>query len=149
MGDLKGVRSTLDKGRRLLDGVSWAVRTDNHFAIDPNKWEFYAMDAYRLAGDDERASEYARDVLQKGIAPDGTERSPMRVSEARLTLAVAASRKGELEESIRLGLQALQGHRRSLPTLLMTAGELDAELQKRWPDEAAVEEFREAVRTLH
>jgi hypothetical protein len=36
------------------------------------------MDAYRLAGDDDLAVEHAREVLRKGAAPDGSERSPMR-----------------------------------------------------------------------
>jgi hypothetical protein len=32
--------------------------------VDPDKWDFYAMDASRLAGDDERAE-------QQGIMPAG------------------------------------------------------------------------------
>ena len=123
-------------------------RTDNHFAVDPDKWEFYAMDAYRLAGNDDQAAEYSAEILRKGTAPDGTERSPMRMAEARLTAAVVASRKGLMDEAIATGLAALRAPRKSLPSLLMVAGELDAELTRRWPDEADVEDFREAVRTL-
>jgi hypothetical protein len=148
MGDTVGVRTALDRGRDLLDGVCVPSRTDNHFAVDPDKWEFYAMDAYRLAGDDDLAAEYAAEVLRKGGAPDGTERSPMRMAEARLTAAVVASRRGRMDEAIATGLGALQASRKSLPSLLMVAGELDAELTRRWPDENLVEDFREAVRTL-
>jgi hypothetical protein len=54
-----------------------------------------------------------------------------------------------MEQAIAIGLAALESSRKSLPSLLMVAGELDAELSRRWPAENAVEEFREAVRTLH
>ena len=106
------------------------------------------MDAYRLAGDDDLALEYATEVLRKGTAPDGTDRSPMRMAEARLTAAVVASRKGNLDEAVATGVSALTAPRKSLPQLLMVAGELDAELSRRWPDEDAVEDFRQAVRTV-
>jgi hypothetical protein len=53
-----------------------------------------------------------------------------------------------MEEAISLGLAALNNARRSLPSLLMVAGELDAELTRQWGDEVAVESFREAVRSL-
>jgi transcriptional regulator with XRE-family HTH domain len=149
MGDITGVRASLDHGRSLLDGVSWTVRTDHHFAVDPGKWNFYAMDAYRLAGDDQLATEYAHEVLRQGTTPDGSERSPMRMSEARLTLATTYSRKGNLDGAISTAMAALDSSRRSLPSLLMVAGELDAELQRRWPDESAVENFREALRSVH
>jgi hypothetical protein len=149
MGDLAGVRDALDRGRHQLGLIQRPVRNDNHFTVDPDKWEFYAMDAYRLAGDDDLAHEYASEVIRKGTGPDGTERSPMRTAEARLTAAVVASRKGNLDEALATGLQALRGPRKSLPSLLMVAGELDAELSRRWPDEPAIEQLREAVRAVH
>jgi transcriptional regulator with XRE-family HTH domain len=149
MGDLAGVHNALDRGRLTLDRLPRTARNDNHFAVDPDKWEFLAMDAYRFAGDDDQAVVHAAEVLRKGIGPDGSERSPMRVAEARLTVAVVAARKGEMEQAIAIGLAALQSSRKSLPSLLMVAGELDAELSRRWPAENAVEEFRDAVRTLH
>jgi hypothetical protein len=149
MGDLAGVREALDRGRRYLDRVQLPVRSDNHFAIDPDKWEFYAMDAYRQAGDDDLAVAYATDVLKKAVGPDGTSRSPMRASEARMTVAIAATREGEMEYAMACGLAALNGPRKSLPSLLMIAGELDAELTRRWPAEDRIEDFRAAVRALH
>ena len=53
--------------------------------------DFYAMDAYRLVGDDELANRHAQEVLHSGISPDGIELPPMRVAEARLTLGVVAA----------------------------------------------------------
>jgi hypothetical protein len=148
MGDVQAVRTALDRGSRQLRELPMPNRNDNHFEVDPDKWVFYAMDAYRLAGDTRMAEEFAHEVIRKSTFNDGYERSPMRVAEARLTLAIVECRRGELERSINLGLIALDGDRKSLPSLLMIAGELDAELSQRWPDEDRVEDFREAVRML-
>jgi hypothetical protein len=123
-------------------------RTDNHFIVDPAKWDFYAMDAYRLAGEDSLAAMYAREVITNATAPDGSERAPMRMAEARLTLAVTAARQGELEHAISLGRAAFGASRKSIPTLLMVAGELDAELEQRFASEPETAEFRELLRAL-
>jgi hypothetical protein len=106
------------------------------------------MDAYRLAGDDARATVHAHEVLKNGTAPDGTEIAPMRMAEARLTLAVAAARTDDLEGAVSLGRTALTTERKSLPSLLMVAGELDSELEQRFSDEPETAEFRELVRSL-
>jgi transcriptional regulator with XRE-family HTH domain len=147
--DAAGVRTALDRGRRLLDAFPEPARPEHHFVVDPSKWVFYAMDAYRLAGDDVLAEEYARQVLANSIGPDGVEYAPMRIAEARLTLAVVAARRGDLEEAIALGLAALRGPRKSLPSLLMVAGELDVELDRRYPQQPATVEFRDALRLVH
>ena len=148
LGDVDGVRAALDRGRESLDALPHPERPDNHFVVDPAKWDFYAMDAYRLAGADELAGHHAREVLQLGAAPDGSERSPMRMAEARLTLAAVAARSGELEEAVSTGVEAFRAPRRSLPSLLMVAGEVDAELHRRYPAEAATGEFRDVLRTV-
>ena len=146
--DAGGVRAALDQGRRLLDSFPVPERPQHHFVVDPNKWAFYAMDAYRMAGEDHLAEEYARVVLANSIGPDDVEHAPMRIAEARLTLGVVAARRGNLEEAIALGVTALRGPRKSLPSLLMVAGELDVELDRRYPNEAARTEFREALRLV-
>ncbi len=146
--DKDGVRSTLDRGRQLLDGFGAPERPEHHFMIDRNKWLYYAMDAYRLAGDDGRAEEYARMVLADSIGPNGEEYGPMRITETRLTLGVVAARRGDLEQATSLGLSALHGSRKSLPSLLMVAGELDVELDRRYPKEPATSEFRDALRLV-
>jgi hypothetical protein len=45
-------------------------------------------------------------------------------------------------------MAAFRADRRSLPSLLMVASELDAELHRRYPKEQATEEFREALRAI-
>jgi len=147
--DTRGVRIALDRGRRLLDAASVPDRPEHHFVVDPNKWVFYAMDAYRLAGEDGLAEEYAQQVLANSTGPDNVEHAPMRIAEARLTLAVVAARRGELEQATTLGITALRGPRKSLPSLLMVAGELDVELDRRYPSEPATIAFRDALRLVH
>nr|WP_201749189.1 helix-turn-helix transcriptional regulator [Micromonospora acroterricola] len=148
LGDLAGVRRALDRGRHLLDHLPAPDRPDDHFQVDPAKWSFYAMDAYRLAEDDVRAERYAAEVIEAGTAPDGVERSPMRVAEAQLTLAATAARAGDLEHAVHTGLTAFGADRRSLPSLLLIAGEVDAELHRRYPREPATAEFESALHVL-
>ncbi|MGI5212918.1 helix-turn-helix domain-containing protein [Plantactinospora sp. CA-290183] len=148
LGDVRGVRTALDRGWQLLDAMPAPERPDNHFEVDPAKWLFYAMDAYRFAEDDGLAEHYAVEVIREGTAPDGTERSPMRAAEARLTLAATAARAGDLERAAGTGMAAFNAGRRSLPSLLLVAGEVDAELHRRYPREQATADFREALRAI-
>ncbi|MFF0151085.1 multiprotein-bridging factor 1 family protein [Micromonospora sp. NPDC005203] len=148
IGDAPAVREALDRGLQLLDALPAPDRPDNHFEVDPDKWLFYAMDAYRLAGDDALAEHYATEVIRTGTGPNGVERSPMRVAEARLTLAATAVRSGDLERAVDSGLAAFTAARRSLPSLLLVAGEVDAELHRRYPREHAAQDFREALNAL-
>lgn len=146
LGDAPSVRAALERGKHLLEKFPQPDRPDNHFVVDPDKWDFYAMDAYRLAGDHERAEHHARRVLAIGTAADGSERTPMRMAEARLTLGVAAARAGDLEQAVDVGMRAFTSTRRSLPSLLMVGGELDAELSSRYPREPVVDEFRATLK---
>jgi tetratricopeptide (TPR) repeat protein len=148
MGDARLVRDSLDAGRARLDRLPKPDHPEHHFIIDPDKWDFYEMDAYRLLGDDERAATHARSVIRISTGPDGTEISPMRAAEARLTLGVAAARMGEIEEAIGMGAKALEADRKSLPSLLLVADELDRELRARYPREAATRDFHEQIMTI-
>jgi transcriptional regulator with XRE-family HTH domain len=147
-GDVRAVREALDRGRHLLEKFPRPDRPDHHFVVDPDKWDFYAMDTYRLAGDDERAEHHAHQVLRLGTAADGTEKAPMRMAEARLTLGVASARAGELEQAVGMGMEAFRATRRSLPSLLMVAGELDVELSRRYPKEPSTGDFRAKLRSV-
>ncbi|MEU2773039.1 hypothetical protein ABZ646_08915 [Streptomyces sp. NPDC007162] len=148
MGDARLVRDSLDAGRARLDRLPKPAHPEHHFIIDPDKWDFYEMDAYRLLGDGERAAAHARSVIRISTGPDGTEISPMRAAEARLTLGVAAARMGEIEEAIGMGTTALETDRKSLPSLLLVADELDKELRSRYPRETATRDFHEQVMTI-
>jgi transcriptional regulator with XRE-family HTH domain len=148
MGDAAGVRAALERGRWLLDRFPRPARPDHHFVVDPDKWDFYAMDAYRIVGENDLARHHANEVLRLGTAEDGSERAPMRMAEARLTLGAVAARAGALEEAVDVALTAFRARRRSLPQLLMIAREVDDELRRRDPHGRPVVEFREAIRSV-
>ena len=147
LGDVAGVRDALTRGRVLLDGMAAPTRPDHHFVVDPDKWDFCAMDAYRMAGNDELAAHHARTVLASGAGSDG-EKAPMRMAESRLTLAAVAARAGDLEQAVVTGVSALGAGRKPLPSLLMVAGELDVELHRRFPGESSADDFRDALREV-
>ncbi|WP_426505403.1 XRE family transcriptional regulator [Dactylosporangium sp. McL0621] len=148
MGDRRQVELALDHGRRLLEGLPYPENLDNHFVVDPSKFDFYAMDCYRVVGEDSRAEIYASEVIHSSSDLDGSERKPMRIAEARITLGVVAARAGDLEGALRHGQDALHGDRKSLPSLVMVSRNLAETLQNRYPQEAAVEQYLNQLRTL-
>ncbi len=121
---------------------------DNHFVVDPAKFDFYAMDCYRLVGENKLARNLAEQVLRDGTDFDGTERSPMRNAEARVTLGVTAARQGDLEQALAFGNHALQGDRQSMPSLLMTSRELAAEVRRSYASDPAAHEYLSRLRVL-
>ena len=133
-GDKHSVIRTLDTGFRLLTRHDRPTRPDNHFVVEPRKWDFYAMDCLRLVGDDRRAAEHAHAVLDPAHGP---ARNPMRAAEARLTLAVVAVRGGDLDTAACWTTGALAHSRRSVVQLSMVVRELLREARRRYPADAA------------
>lgn len=129
MGRPEDVHAALENGSKLLDRLPYPERPDNHFVVDPDKWDFYAMDTYRIVGQDELAKRNADEVIRRSKNSEGAIIAPMRKAEAELTLAVIAARQGNVDEATSRGVNALQEGRRSRPSLLMVAGELDDELR--------------------
>ncbi|MFE1036509.1 XRE family transcriptional regulator [Streptomyces sp. NPDC058807] len=148
LGDRRRVEVALDRGRNLLEGMPHPENLDNHFVVDPAKFDFYSMDCYRLVGEDRLARTLAEEVLRTGTDFDGTERSPMRNAEARVTLGVTAAREGDLDQALIMGERALQGERRSVPSLIMTSRELAAEMRRRYASEPAAQEYLGHLRDL-
>jgi hypothetical protein len=141
MDNPRNVVRALEKGRVLLDSLPYPERPDNHFVVDPEKFDFYAMDCYRIIGDDKLAEMHARETIRKTTAPDGRDLAPMRRAEAEITLGVIAARSGVPGEAISYGYKALGIGRRSQPSLLMVISELDRALRERYPDNADVHAF--------
>jgi hypothetical protein len=131
----------LDRGRSLLEALPHPANLDHHFVVDPTKFDFYAMDCYRKLGEDRLAVTYADEVIQDGTDYDGTERAPMRIAEARITLAVSAARQGELDQALSYGRKAISGARKSLPSLRMAAGDLTQLLTDRYEGEPGTAEY--------
>ncbi|QCX76679.1 hypothetical protein C9F11_15050 [Streptomyces sp. YIM 121038] len=148
LGDRRRVEVALDRGRNLLEGMPHPENLDNHFVVDPAKFDYYAMDCYRLVGEDKLARTLAEEVLRAGTDFDGTERAPMRNAEARVTLGVTAAREGDLEQALILGERALEGERQSVPSLIMISRELAAEMKRRYASEPATQDYLAHLREL-
>lgn len=130
LGDRRRTEAALEEGRALLESLPYPSNLDNHFVVDPAKYDFYVMDCYRFLGEDRLAGTYAAEIISAGTGPDGRERSPMRNAEARVTLGVVAAHDGDLERAVDHGLRALSTPRRSLPSLLLCSRELAAALRR-------------------
>jgi tetratricopeptide (TPR) repeat protein len=148
IGDRRQVEVALDHGRGSLERLPYPEDLDHHFVVDPAKFDFYAMDCYRLVGEDKLAEIYAHEVIRSSTDPDGTERKPMRNAEARITLGVTAARSGDLDQAVSYGRHALNGDRKSLPSLVMCSRELGDVLQQRYPNEAETAAYLEQMRAL-
>ena len=156
IGDRRQVEVALDEGRALLEQLPYPDNLDNHFAVDPTKWDFYSMDCYRILGgasdtastENMLAESYAREVIRIGTDATGTELSPMRNAEARITLGVISARQGDLETAIDYGQRALAGQRLSVPSLLMVASELGTVLSQRYGSDASAADYLDQLRHL-
>jgi transcriptional regulator with XRE-family HTH domain len=149
MGDLSNVRRSLDQGAQLLTAHEHPSRPENHFVIDPTKWDFYAMDCYRIVGEDRRASEQAGEVLRLSERPDGTDRSPMRATEARLTMSIVAVRNGDIDGATEWARKAYNANRRSVNTLSMVTEELHHEARHRFGDDPAITALNDVIQSFY
>ncbi|PJN24720.1 hypothetical protein CG717_31985 [Streptomyces sp. CB02613] len=149
LGDRSQTEVALDKGRQILELQPYPEDIENHFVVDPAKYDFYRMDALRQVGGDLRlAGQLANEVIRSGTDFDGTERSPMRIAEARVTLGVVAAREGDLDTALAYGEQALAGERKSLPSLAMVASDLGRALQEGYGNSSDAQEFVAHLREL-
>ena len=148
MGDHRGVHDVLNEGYALLQGFERPVNPRHHFVVDPDKFDFYAMDCFRVVGDNDRATAHAEEVLRRGRGPDGADLAPMRMAEARIALGCVAARNGDLDEAVHHGTRAFGGDRKCFPSLLHVAGELDAQIRERHAEAQQAREFRERLRAV-
>jgi hypothetical protein len=65
IGDRRQVEVALDAGRRVLESLPFPENLDNHFVVDPAKFDFYAMDCYRIVGEDQLANLAAHEVIRR------------------------------------------------------------------------------------
>jgi hypothetical protein len=148
VGDRRQMEVALDQGRIILETLPHPPNLDNHFAVDPGKFDFYVMDCYRRAHEDRLAATYADEVITASTEFDGTERAPMRIAEARVTQGVVAARHGDLEQAVFYGRKALTGERRSLPSLLMVSGELTRILNDRYEREPEIAGYLDEIHAI-
>jgi hypothetical protein len=99
--------------------------------------------------EDRLAETLATEVIQASTDFDGTERAPMRLAEARITLGVVAARQGDLERAIHFGERALDAPRKSLPSLLMVSRDLTRVLNDQYPKETGTQAYLDQLHALN
>ena len=72
----------------------------------------------------------------------------MRLAEARITLGVVAAREGDLERAVDQGERALNGDRKSLPSLLMVSRDLTRVLNDQYPADTKTQDYLDHLRVL-
>ncbi|WP_345653520.1 XRE family transcriptional regulator [Streptomyces tremellae] len=148
LGDRSQTEVALDRGRQLLERLPYPENIEDHFVVDPDKYDFYRMDALRRVGENRLAEQLANQVIRAGTDFDGMERSPMRNAEARVTLGVVAAREGDLDTALAYGEKALAGDRKSLPSLAMVAADLGQALQSHYAHASEAQAFVAHLREL-
>lgn len=91
MGKHDEMLSALECGRKTLDSMPCPENIDNHFVVDPAKFDFFAMDCHRHIGEDRLARELAEEVIRIGADFNGRKKSPVRIAEAQVPSGVAAA----------------------------------------------------------
>jgi hypothetical protein len=117
--------------------------------IDPAKWDFYAMDCYRILGDNTRAADNAHEVLRFSQRPDGTDRSPMRATEARLTLAIVSLRTGNIDHATDWARQAFTTDRKSINSLTMITDELYHQARTQYGKDPALKALNDVITSFY
>ncbi|OXM62580.1 MULTISPECIES: helix-turn-helix domain-containing protein [Amycolatopsis] len=148
MGMRDEMLRTLERGRVTLDQMPYPTNVENHFVVDPSKYDFYAMDCYRHTGEDKLARELSDEVIRVSTGFNNHERWPMRVAEAQVTLGVIAARQGDVEEAVERGRRAITGDRKSLPSLAMVSQDLATVLHERYAGLPEVDEYLTQLRNL-
>ena len=148
IGDHRQTEVALDKGRRLLDSLPYPENLEHHFVVDPTKFDFYAMDCYRTLANNKMAETLAREVIRASTDFDGREQAPMRLAEARITLSVVRAREGDLDSAVDQGQRALNGDRKSLPSLLMVTRDLTKVLNDQYPAETETRDYLDELAML-
>ncbi len=133
-GDHKGARQVLERARQWMDALPYPDSPGNHFNVDPSKFDKVIMRVSRLLGDYDLADMHAEQIIRSGRKPDGTHAIPMRVADAKASLAVSALERGDITRAIELGHEALDIPRKSLPSLHIVTSELVTPLSERYPD---------------
>lgn len=148
MGKLPEMESTLERGRVALDKMEYPSNVDNHFVVDPSKFDFYAMDCYRFIGENKMARELSEEVIRVSAGFNTHDRWPMRIAEAQVTLGVVAAREGDLDGAVSYGQRAISNGRRSLPSLTMVSRDLVNVLKDRYPEEPEVVSYLDQLREI-
>lgn len=145
LDDRTAARAALHRARQVVEQLPQPHDEDHCFAIDQLRLAGHAATVYLWLGEEEAAEDHAWRVLASTPAPDGPPPHPMLVAEARLTLGVLATGRGDLEQALYHGTTALATERISAPILLARANELHTALRTAGGGEQAARKFAAAM----
>lgn len=146
LGDRPAAEKAIERGYSLLQKLPTATYP-RHFVYDRTKFPFYVASCYQWLGDDVKAEEYAHQVFEECEQNGTTLRSPMRMADTHITLGLVHAKRGDLDQAVNSGDHALTYERKSGPSLILRATELDKAIRRRFPNESLGVEFHEKVKT--
>jgi len=147
LGNRKAAESAIGRGHDLLQKLS-AINYPRHFVYDTTKFPFYVASCYQWLGDDVKAETYANQVLRECEQNGTTERSPMRMAEIHITLGLVHAQRGDLDAAVDSGSHALTYQRKSAPSLLIRAAELNRVVSEMFPGSRQARELDEKFRAV-
>lgn len=98
LGDARATTDAVARVNRMASSLHTPDRPEHHYRYDPAKATSYTATTLSWVGDP-AAVDYAREVIARLEAPDPHGGRPRRLASARLDLALALIRNGEVEEA--------------------------------------------------
>lgn len=147
LGNREAFELAIERAHNLLQRLP-AVDYPRHFVWDSTKFPFYVASCYQWLGEYDKAEEYATQVLTECEANGTTARSPMRLAEVYIILGLVHAHRGEVEAAVNSGMRALTYERKSGPSLLIRAAELNAAIAERFPGAPDAVQFDEKLRSI-
>lgn len=147
LGNRDAFELAIERAHSLLQRLP-AIDYPRHFVWDSTKFPFYVATCYQWLGEYDKAEEYATQVLRECEANGTTARSPMRLAEVYIILGLVYAHRGDLDAAVNSGLRALTYERKSGPSLLIRAAELNATITERFPNAPRAAEFDEKLRGI-
>ena len=147
LGSRKAAESAIERGYSLLQRLP-ATYYPRHFIYDRTKFPFYVASCYQWLGDDAKAEDFANQVFKECEANGTALRSPMRLADVHITLGVIHVQRGDLGGAVESGSQALTYQRKSGPSLLIRANELNSAINEKFPGAHEANDFDERLRGI-
>lgn len=148
LGNRKLTEAAIDRGHELLQRLP-AIHYPRHFIYDRTKFPFYVASCYQWLGDYDKAETFALQVIRECEVNGTTGRSPMRLADTHITLGLTQLHRGDLDAALDAGFKALAYERKSGPSLLIRAAELNSALSANHPNDRRTKEFNEKLTGLY
>lgn len=147
LGNRKAAESAMERGHNLLQKLP-EINYPRHFIYDRTKFPFYVASCYQWLGDDAKAEKFANQVVKECEENGTTLRSPMRLADIHITLGLVHVQRGELDGAIESGSRALAYDRKSGPSLLIRATDLNRAIRERFPGAPKADDFDARLRAI-